>query len=163
MQEALTNIDLLCLDVDGVLTDGSLYYSSNGEEFKAFYTQDGSALKRLQNSGVALAIISGRTSNMVKRRAAELGIEHLYEGYEDKLPALNDLSKKTGIALSRMAHIGDDVPDIALFKQVGVGLAVADAHPDVQAAADLVAKLPGGKGAVRELAELIMRARNSTA
>jgi len=163
MQQTLANIDLLCLDVDGVLTDGTLYYSSNGEEIKAFYAQDGSALKRLQNSGVTLAIISGRTSNMVKRRATELGIEHLYEGYDNKLPALNDLCKKTGIALSRMAHIGDDVPDIALFNQVGLGLTVADAHPEVQAAADLVANLPGGKGAVRELAELIIKARSSKA
>jgi len=163
MQQALANIDLLCLDVDGVLTDGRLYYGSNGEEIKAFYAQDGSALKRLQNSGVTLAIISGRTSNMVKRRATELGIEHLYEGYDDKLPALNDLRKKTGIELSRMAHVGDDVPDIALFEQVGVGLTVANAHPDVQNAADLVATLPGGKGAVRELAELIINARSSKA
>jgi len=162
MQQTLANIDLLCLDVDGVLTDGRLYYGSGGEEFKAFYTQDGSALKRLQNSGVALAIISGRTSNMVKRRARELGIEYLYEGYENKLPALIDLQDKTGIALSRMAHVGDDVPDIALFQQVGVGLSVADAHPDVQSAADYVASLPGGKGAVRELADLIMQARGQT-
>jgi len=162
MQQALANIDLLCLDVDGVLTDGRLYYSSSGEEFKAFYTQDGSALKRLQASGVTLAIISGRTSNMVQRRAAELGIKHLYEGFDDKLPALNDLSKRTGIEFARMAHVGDDVPDIVLFQHVGVGLSVADAHPDVQVAADLVASLPGGKGAVRELAELIIQARAQT-
>lgn len=162
MQQALANIDLLCLDVDGVLTDGRLYYSSSGEELKTFYTQDGSALKRLQASGVTLAIISGRTSTMVQRRAAELGIKLLYEGFDDKLPALNDLNKRTGIEFARMAHVGDDVPDIVLFQHVGVGLSVADAHPDVQAAADLVASLPGGKGAVRELAELIIQARAQT-
>ena len=156
---ALSRIRLVCLDVDGVLTDGRLLYSSNGDELKAFYTQDGSAIKRLQASGVVIAIISGRTSPMVKRRSAELGIQHLYEGYENKLPALQDLQKKTGIALTDMAHIGDDVPDIALFEQVGLGLAVADAHPAVRAAADHTAGLPGGKGAVRELAELIMQAR----
>lgn len=160
LHRKLSAIKLLCLDVDGVLTDGKLYYSSAGEELKAFFTQDGSALKRLQNSGVLLAIISGRTSPMVKRRAAELGIGHLYEGYDDKLPALNDLATTTGIALENMAHVGDDVPDIALFNEVGVGLSVADAHPAVREHADYVAELPGGKGAVRELAELIMAARS---
>lgn len=144
-----------------MLTDGRLYYGSNGEELKAFYTQDGSALKRLAASGVQLAIISGRTSTMVKRRAAELGIHHLYEGYDNKLPALHDLATQTGIALQQMAHVGDDIPDIALFEQVGAGLSVADAHPKVRAAADLVASLPGGKGAVRELAEAIIEARSA--
>lgn len=159
LQRKLRAVKLLCLDVDGVLTDGKLYYGSSGEELKAFYTQDGSALKRLQSSGVVLAIISGRTSPMVKRRAAELGITHLYEGYDDKLPALHDLATTTGIALEHMAHAGDDVPDIALFDQVGLGLSVADAHPAVREHADYVADLPGGKGAVRELAELIMTAQ----
>ena len=158
-QKRLSAIRLLCLDVDGVLTDGRLYYGANGEEFKAFYTQDGSALKRLQESGVQLAIISGRTSEMVKRRASELGIEHLYEGYENKIPALEDLAAKTQIPLEDMAHVGDDVPDIALFERVGLGMSVADGHPLTRASADLVASLPGGKGAVRELAELIIDAR----
>ena len=142
-----------------MLTDGTLYYTSTGEELKAFYTQDGSALKRLAACGVEIAIISGRTSAMVQRRAAELGIRHLYEGYENKLPALHDLASKTGIDPNRTAHVGDDIPDIELFREVRLGLSVADAHPLVRAAADLVASLPGGKGAVRELAELIMDAR----
>lgn len=159
LRARLANIRLLCLDVDGVLTDGRLYYGSSGEELKAFYTQDGSALKRLAASGVELAIISGRTSQMVKRRAAELGIVHLYEGYENKLPALQDLAAKTGIELAQMAHVGDDIPDIDLFDQVGVGFGVADGHPQVRVAADLVSSLPGGKGAVRELAELLMDVR----
>lgn len=155
----LGRIELLCLDVDGVLTDGTIYYSSNGEELKAFNTQDGSALKRLQASGVVLAIISGRSSPMVRRRAAELGITHLYEGQEDKLPALQDLSAATNIDLANMAHIGDDIADIALFNLVGCALTVADAHPEVCAQADLVASLPGGRGAVRELADAITAQR----
>ncbi len=163
VMQTLGSIRLLCLDVDGVLTDGRLYYGSAGEEYKAFHAQDGSALKRLQASGVELAIISGRTSTMVRRRAAELGIRHLYEGYSDKLPALQDLEVKTGIPLRHMAHVGDDVPDIALFNEVGAGLSVADGHPAVRACALLVASLPGGHGAVRELAELIMQARTKAA
>ena len=129
----LACVDLLCLDVDGVLTDGALYYSSQGEELKAFYTQDGSALKRLQASGVILAIISGRRSEMVRRRAAELGIEHLYEGQEDKVPALMELSSITGVDVANIAHVGDDIPDIALFDIVGCALTVADGHPQVRA------------------------------
>lgn len=152
----LARVQLLCLDVDGVLTDGQLYYTSDGAELKAFYTQDGSALKRLQASGVMLAIISGRRSAMVRRRAAELGITHLYEGNEDKIPALRQLSAETGIDAVNMAHIGDDIADIALFDVVGCALSVADAHPVVRARADLVASLPGGKGAVRELADTIV-------
>ncbi len=158
----LARIELLCLDVDGVLTDGTIYYSSNGDELKAFNTQDGSALKRLQASGVTLAIISGRSSAMVRRRATELGITHLYEGSEDKLPALSDLSATTGIDVTNMAHIGDDIADIALFAAVGCALAVADAHPEVRASADLVASLPGGRGAVRELADAITAARTAS-
>lgn len=160
----LARIDLLCLDVDGVLTDGTLYYGSNGEELKAFNTQDGSALKRLQASGVTLAIISGRSSAMVRRRASELGITHLYEGNENKIPALQDLAKTTGIDVLNMAHVGDDIADIALFDLVGCALSVADAHPDVRARADLIASLPGGRGAVRELADAIAahRTRHNT-
>jgi len=157
----LARIELLCLDVDGVLTDGTIYYSSSGEELKAFNTQDGSALKRLQASGVTLAIISGRSSAMVQRRAAELGITHLYEGNENKLPALRELSTSTGIDVANMAHIGDDIADIALFAAVGCALAVADAHPEVRARADLVASLPGGRGAVRELADAITATRSA--
>ena len=155
----LACVDLLCLDVDGVLTDGALYYSSQGEELKAFYTQDGSALKRLQASGVILAIISGRRSEMVRRRAAELGIEHLYEGQEDKVPALMELSSITGVDVANIAHVGDDIPDIALFDIVGCALTVADGHPQVRARADLVASLAGGRGAVRELADAIVSCR----
>ncbi len=161
--EKLARIELLCLDVDGVLTDGKLYYTSNGEELKAFYTQDGSALKRLQANQVTLAIISGRSSAMVRRRAAELGIVHLYEGSEDKLPALRELSSITGIDVANMAHVGDDIADIALFEAVGCALSVADAHPEVRARADWVASLPGGKGAVRELADAIVLHKNAAA
>ena len=155
----LAAIRLLVLDVDGVLTDGRIYYDDQGREFKSFHVQDGAALKRVQAAGVACAIISGRNSPAVTRRAAELGIEHIYQGHADKLPALADLLQQTGVAASACAHIGDDIADLALFDQVGVALSVADAHPQVRTQADHVASLNGGQGAVRELCDLLLDAR----
>jgi len=161
LRDRLRRVQLLCLDVDGVLTDGRLLYTSSGEELKAFHTQDGSALKRLQAQGVELAIISGRTSAMVQRRAAELGINYLYEGYEQKLPALDALVGKSGIPAGAMAHVGDDIADLELFASVGVAFSVADAHPEVRERADLVATLPGGQGAVRELVDTLISVQAS--
>jgi len=157
----LTCIELLCLDVDGVLTDGRLTYHSDGSESKAFHTQDGHALKTLAASGVQLAIISGRRSPMVERRAAELGIQQLYQGFEDKTVAFGELVAASSTAADRIAHIGDDLPDLALFDLVGCSMSVADAHPLVRQRADLVSDLPGGHGAVRELCEQIMNAQGT--
>ena len=157
----LAAIRLLCLDVDGVLTDGRLFYGSDGSEYKAFNAQDGHALKMLASSGVQLAIISGRSSSMVQRRAQELGIHHLYEGCDKKAEALGELLEATGLAAQEIAHVGDDLPDLDLFVRVGCALSVADAHPEVRARADLVATLGGGNGAVRELCQLIMQAQGT--
>ena len=121
LDDRLRKVELLILDVDGVWTDGKLYYGSGGLELKAFNVQDGHAIKMLQ-AEIPVAIISGRTSDVVERRAAELGIAHLFQGVDDKPVALAELSKRTGIAPGRIAHMGDDIPDIALFAEVGLDI-----------------------------------------
>ena len=156
LRARLRRIRLLILDVDGVLTDGRLYYGADGMELKAFHVQDGSALKRLQSAGIECAVATGRRSAMVRRRAAELGIDFLYEGLADKTVALRELRRATGIDAQHMAHAGDDLPDLPLFEGVGVAFAVANAHPVVAAGADYVTAANGGDGAVREICDLLL-------
>ncbi|MDA0693298.1 MAG: HAD-IIIA family hydrolase [Proteobacteria bacterium] len=151
------NLQLLALDVDGVLSDGRLYYTDQGEEFKSFNIRDGLGIKLLQRAGITVAIITGRTSAMVTRRAAELGIAHVVQGREDKLEALLDLCGNLKIDLSNVAYMGDDLPDRKAIMAVGLGATVADAASDVAAIADWQSRLPGGQGAVRELAEAWLR------
>jgi 3-deoxy-D-manno-octulosonate 8-phosphate phosphatase (KDO 8-P phosphatase) len=124
-------IRLLALDVDGVLTDGRLYFSEDGQELKTFDTQDGHGIKMLQNAGIQCAIITGRNTQLVARRAANLGIKHLLQGREDKGVALAALSKELNIPLDEMAYMGDDWPDIPAIKMAGLGVAVANAHKEV--------------------------------
>jgi 3-deoxy-D-manno-octulosonate 8-phosphate phosphatase (KDO 8-P phosphatase) len=154
------NLQLLALDVDGVLSDGRLYYTDQGEEFKSFNIRDGLGIKLLQRAGITVAIITGRTSAMVAKRAAELGIAHVIQGREDKLEALQDLCRNLQIDLSNVAYMGDDLPDRKAIMAVGLGATVADAASDVAAIADWQSKLPGGQGAVRELAETWLRSLN---
>ena len=151
------NLQLLALDVDGVLSDGRLYYTDQGEEFKSFNIRDGLGIKLLQRAGITVSIITGRTSAMVTRRAAELGIAHVVQGREDKLEALLDLCGNLKIDLSNVAYMGDDLPDRKAIMAVGLGATVADAASDVAAIADWQSRLPGGQGAVRELAEAWLR------
>lgn len=153
-----SRVQLLILDVDGVLTDGRLYYGPDGAEFKAFHAQDGSAVKRLLAAGIGVAIISGRRSESVQRRAAELGIAHLYAGVDDKAVALGTLCRAAGIDADNMAHVGDDIADLPLFERVGMAFAVPDAHPAVLAQADHVTHAAGGRGAVREICDLLLTA-----
>jgi 3-deoxy-D-manno-octulosonate 8-phosphate phosphatase (KDO 8-P phosphatase) len=154
------NLQLLALDVDGVLSDGRLYYTDQGEEFKSFNIRDGLGIKLLQRAGIIVAIITGRASAMVVKRAAELGIAHVIQGREDKLEALQDLCRNLQIDLSNVAYMGDDLPDRKAIMAVGLGATVADAASDVAAIADWQSKLPGGQGAVRELAETWLRSLN---
>lgn len=154
-------VRLLILDVDGVLTDGRLLYGPDGETFKVFHAQDGSAMRALADAGVALAIISGRSSAAVARRAEELGVRHVYLGRADKAAALAELAAATGLPPARMAHVGDDCADLPLFGEVGLACAVADAHPLARAQADLVTAAGGGRGAVREVCDLLLRARGA--
>lgn len=155
------NIRLLALDVDGVLTDGKLYFSSDGTEAKAFNTLDGHGIKLLRRSGIEVAIISGRQSEPVERRARELGISHLIQGREDKLTALNELLHIQAFELETIAFMGDDYPDLTIMRHVGLALTVAGALPAVAEHAHWQSRFRGGEGAVREACDMIMRAQGT--
>ena len=152
-------IRLLVLDVDGVLTDGRLYISATGEEFKAFHVRDGSGLVAVQKAGVAVAIISGRDSGAVRQRAAELGIRHVRQGVTDKAAALDELMRETGVQAREVACVGDDTPDIPMLRKAALAVAVADAHPSAAAVAHWVTASGGGRGAVREVCDQLLRSR----
>jgi 3-deoxy-D-manno-octulosonate 8-phosphate phosphatase (KDO 8-P phosphatase) len=156
---ALARVKLLVLDVDGVLTDGRLYYGPRGELLKAFHVRDGHGIKQVMRAGIAVAIISGRKSAAVLRRARGLGIRQVFQGVDDKLAALRKLAKSRRVTLEDIACVGDDTPDAAILEACGVGIAVADAHADALAAADIVTTRPGGQGAVREVCDWLMAAR----
>jgi len=156
---AAAAIRLLVLDVDGVLTDGRLYFGSRGEAFKAFHARDGYGIRQLISSGVAVAVISGRRSAAVTVRCRELGIEPVLLGVADKLAAFARLRKSARVAARECACVGDDLPDVPLFGAVGLAFAVADAHPLARRAADYVTALPGGLGAVREVCDRLLAAR----
>ncbi|PCJ20198.1 MAG: phenylphosphate carboxylase subunit delta [Gammaproteobacteria bacterium] len=152
-------IELVVFDVDGVLTDGQLYFSENGQESKGFSTLDGQGIKMLQRSGIETAIITGRSSALVKRRADNLSIEHLYQGREDKIVALKELLAKTNIAPNAVCYVGDDLPDLAAIRYAGMGIAVANAHPFVLQHSTGQTERKGGHGAVRELCDFILQAQ----
>lgn len=157
--ERAADIELVAFDVDGVLTDGKLYYADDGRELKAFHVQDGAALKLLLSQGIIVAIITGRSSSIVKRRADELGIDHVYQGVSDKAAALATVSAKVGVSLAQAAYVGDDLPDLGVFATAGMAISVPNAHPAAAAAADYVTLTPGGAGAAREIAQLFLEAR----
>lgn len=154
-------IQLLATDVDGVLTDGRLYFGNSGEELKAFSILDGLGIKLLRDSGVDTAIITGRQSELVARRARELNITRIYQGREDKRQVLEELCADLKLPLSAVAYIGDDLPDLAAIRAAGLGVAVANAHPFVAQHADWQTSSAGGSGAVRETCELIMKAQGT--
>ncbi|HEU4779097.1 MAG TPA: HAD-IIIA family hydrolase [Steroidobacteraceae bacterium] len=162
-QAALARVRLLVLDVDGVLTDGRLFYGPKGELLKAFHVRDGYGIKRVAAAGITVAILSGRKSAAVARRAKELGIRHVIQGADDKLSALRKLAKTRRLSLEECACVGDDTPDAPILAAAGVGIAVADAHPDALAAADLVTTRPGGHGAVREVCDWLFAVRKASA
>jgi len=149
-------IRILVLDVDGVLTDGKLYYNSNGEEMKAFNSLDGHGIKMMKQAGLEVGIITGRKSSIVARRAKELGITLLYQGREDKVNAINELMQATACQADQIAYAGDDLPDLAVLKMVGLGFSVINAHPAVRSAAKAEPDKPGGSGAVREICDFIL-------
>ena len=162
-QPALRRARALVLDVDGVLTDGRLYYGAKGESLKVFHVRDGYGIKAVAAAGVTVAIISGRKSPMVTRRARELGIRHVVQGANDKLAALNKLATKLGLVLENFVCVGDDTPDAPILAAAGLGVAVADAHADALAAADLATTQPGGRGAVREVCDWLIAAHRARA
>jgi 3-deoxy-D-manno-octulosonate 8-phosphate phosphatase (KDO 8-P phosphatase) len=147
---------LLVLDVDGVLTDGRLYFGPRGEALKVFHVRDGQGIVQLRRAGVAVAVISGRRSPMVTMRCRELGIEHIHQGITDKLAVLTRLCARLSITPAACACVGDDLPDLPLMRAAARSFAVADAHPQVRRAAGYVTRLPGGAGAVREVCDLLL-------
>ncbi len=157
--EKARRIQLLVLDVDGVLSDGHLHYGNGGEESKAFYTPDGLGIKMLQRGGIAVAIITGRSSAIVSRRAQELGIVHLIQGRDDKLVALQELIRELDLELSAVAYMGDDLPDLSAIRAAGLGMTVADGDDYVASHADWRSQRVGGRGAVREACEFILQAQ----
>ena len=152
-------IRLLILDVDGVLTDGSLFVGDDGQEYKAFNSRDGHGIKMLKKYDIEVAIITGRTSQVVEHRMANLGVEHVYQGKLEKLPAYEELAAKLGIPASETAYVGDDVVDLPVMRRVGLAIAVQDAHPLVRAHSHWQTPSPGGRGAARDVCEMLMEAK----
>lgn len=155
------NIKLLVLDVDGVMTDGGLTLGDDGQEYKTFHSHDGLGMKLLKASGVDLAIITGRTSSVVKKRAESTGVGHFYQGAEDKLEAFNDLISTCGLEAEQCAFMGDDVVDLPPMLVSGLAIAVPSSASLVIKHAHYVTKKSGGFGAVREVCELIMQAQGT--
>jgi len=155
----LKEIKLLVLDVDGVMSDGTLYFSANGDELKGFSILDGLGIKMLQQGGVIVAIITGRTSPLTAHRAANLGIKHVVQGREDKKAALLELCKTLNIALNHCAYMGDDLPDLSAIITSRVGITVPNAHWFVKEHAQYGTEATGGQGAVREVCEIILKAQ----
>jgi len=156
-------VELLVLDVDGVMTDGRLWFGPDGEALKLFHVRDGFGIKCLRAAGVEVAVISGRRSAAVERRMGELGVTNVMQGVDEKDAALRELLSRLGIAGARTACLVDDVPDLPLMRAVGLPAAVADAHPDILEAARHVTSLPGGGGAVREFCDWLLAARGAHA
>ncbi len=164
MQDILAKaaqIKLIIFDVDGVLTDGSLFIGDGGEEYKAFHSRDGHGMKMLHSTGVEIGIITGRTSNVVRHRMQSLGIHHVYQGQLEKLPAFEELIAKLGVAAQQVAYVGDDVVDLPILTRAGLAVAVADAHPLVKRHAHWTTPHGGGRGAARDVCELIMEAQGT--
>lgn len=155
----LSAIRLVAFDVDGVFTDGRFYLSDDGIESKAFNTQDGFGIRQLLNAGIDVAVISGRQSGAVERRMAELGVAHVVQGCKDKVAALRKIADALGIGTEQCAYVGDDVPDLPLLNEVGFSIAVANAVSTVRERCDHTTSAGGGRGAVREVCELILTAR----
>jgi 3-deoxy-D-manno-octulosonate 8-phosphate phosphatase (KDO 8-P phosphatase) len=154
-------ITLLVCDVDGVFSDGRIYLGNDGEELKAFHTKDGFGIKALSASGVTVGIITGRNSSIVATRMKALNVAHVIQGQEDKFPALSELAQQLNIPLKEIAYIGDDIPDLSCIESVGLGISVADAHPQVLNSAHYVTFTRGGFGAVREVCDLIMQSQGN--
>jgi 3-deoxy-D-manno-octulosonate 8-phosphate phosphatase (KDO 8-P phosphatase) len=159
--ERAKKIKLVIFDVDGVMTDGGLTIGDDGQEYKTFNTQDGLGMKLLKNTGVQMAIITGRTSKVVTQRAESTGVMHFYQGVEDKLVAYQDLLSKLNLQPEETAFMGDDVVDMPPMLRCGLGITVPAAPSAVKEKAHYITQKEGGKGAVREVCELIMHAQNT--
>jgi 3-deoxy-D-manno-octulosonate 8-phosphate phosphatase (KDO 8-P phosphatase) len=154
-------VKLVIFDVDGVLTDGKLFLGDDGQEYKAFHSRDGHGMKMLQFTGVEIGIITGRKSQVVRLRMESLGIEHVYQGKQEKLPAYQELKNKLGLSDEQIAYVGDDVVDLPVMRRVGLAIAVQDAHPVVVQHAHWQTPHGGGRGAARDVCEMIMEAQGT--
>ncbi|WP_373604211.1 HAD family hydrolase [Aggregatibacter sp. HMT-949] len=163
MQQKLEKIKLVITDVDGVLTDGQLHYDANGEAIKSFHVRDGLGMKMLMNAGIQVALLSGRDSAVLRRRIADLGIKLFFLGKLEKESACFDLMKQAGVTPEQTAYIGDDSVDLPAFAVCGVAFAVADAPSYVKNTADYVLSTQGGKGAFREMSDMILQAQGKSA
>lgn len=157
MLNDLSKIKLLLLDVDGVLTDGRIIYDHHGVETKAFDVKDGHGIKMLQRAGIEVGIITGRTSEVVNVRARELGIEIVYQGAKNKLAPYREILATSGLSDEQIAYVGDDIVDLPILQRVGFSVVVADALEDIKPLVDYITRRPGGRGAVREVCDLILK------
>ncbi|MGD8761957.1 MAG: HAD hydrolase family protein [Desulfobacteraceae bacterium] len=159
--DKLKKIKLLLLDVDGVLTDGSIIFNDKGQESKQFNVKDGFGMKLLMSVGIQLGIVTGRRSMALTHRCNDLGIRLIFDGISEKASILDEIQRRTGISTDNIAFVGDDIPDLALMRRIGVSIAVANAHENVRAQADWVTSAPGGAGAVREVCEAILKSQGT--
>jgi 3-deoxy-D-manno-octulosonate 8-phosphate phosphatase (KDO 8-P phosphatase) len=164
MQEIIKKakkLKLLILDVDGVLTDGRLFFDDNGKEYKCFHARDGHGIKLLRETGVQVAVISGRKSNSVALRMKSLGVELVYQGHENKIAAFNEIIEKLSLKPEQVAHVGDDLLDLPIMTRVGLSVAVNDANDAVKDYTDWSTTTKGGLGAVREVCDYIMQSQGT--
>src|SRR6476620_8275983 len=159
VEDRAKKIKLLLMDVDGVLTDGRLYFTEQGETMKVFHVRDGLGLEMLHDAGLRSGVITGRNSPIVEPRLKQLGVEYVRQGHKEKVPVVNELAGLAGVELSEVAYIGDDTIDVEVFPLVGLAVAVGDANDSAKDAAHLVTKQTGGRGAVREIIDLILRSQ----
>jgi len=159
--EKAAQIKLVVFDVDGVLTDGGLFFGDDGQEYKSFYSRDGLGMKLLQQTGVEIGVITARNSKVVEHRMRNLGIKNVYQGKLNKLDAFHDLLNKLDISAVQTAYAGDDVVDLPVMKEAGLAIAVQDAHPFVKQHAHWITQHGGGRGAARDVCELIMQAQGT--
>lgn len=161
LRASARRLKLMAFDVDGILTDGRLWYGADGEMLKAFHTLDGHGLKMIAAAGIEVALITGRRSEMVLRRASELGIRHVIQGREDKGVALAALAGELGLEATACGYAGDDLPDVPALEWSALAFSVPNAHQSAKAAADLISNTRGGEGAVREICDFILDARGA--
>ncbi|ORU90978.1 MAG: 3-deoxy-D-manno-octulosonate 8-phosphate phosphatase [Cycloclasticus sp. symbiont of Poecilosclerida sp. N] len=159
-QQRAKDIKCVIFDVDGVLTDGKLFFDLHGQEYKSFHAQDGQGLKLLQQNGIEVAIISGRFSSILAARMKNLGVIHVYQGQENKVTAFNNLLNKLSLKPHQVAHVGDDLPDLALMTRARLAIAVSDANSSILPYCQGQTARPGGHGAAREVCDAILSAQN---
>jgi 3-deoxy-D-manno-octulosonate 8-phosphate phosphatase (KDO 8-P phosphatase) len=160
LQQKAQKVQLLIVDVDGVMTNGGLQFDADGREYKTFNSLDGQGIRMLLECGIQIAVITGRKSKLVNHRMNELGVKLVFQGHRDKRPAFSELLRKTGLDPAQIAYLGDDLPDLAIMSQVGLAIAVENAHAFVKQQADWVTLACGGAGAVREVTDFILKQQN---